>query len=515
MADVIKLFHGTQAAFDSLQSKESYGLYFITDTERIYKGSNLVGANNVKVVTEMPEVSNAIEGMLYIHTETSPAKTSIKILNSTKTDYDIIASSDSLITASSVTEFTNKTIDADDNTIENLVVSNFKADAISTTIPAYNSDTHAGTGVDTKLVTEKAITDALANTIISVDYTAPEGESGPVLLFTSKNGIQKSINIPRDNFLSAASLNEGTKELELTMVSGDVIKIPVSDLMISELDTDHIILSEDVDVMGSDWGSWSDGDTMTQGTTLTEIIKKGVATQIPPTYKQPTITIANNGGTASGKIEAGTTVNVNVRSTFNKNDAGDLTAHQIYKGGTGVGTSVTTTPTTFSETFIMGDTSVTYTSKASYAAGPIKNDNLGDPYPTGSIQAGTKTSGNYTFTAARYGFYGSSSKSIELTSDSIRSLTETTLGPVNGTTFNIIIPEGNQHIVFAYPATLRPVNNVTYVELNDTGMASSFKENTVKVADSRGGTNGLVDYRVYSYSTAAPVQATMTFKVTI
>ena len=69
--------------------------------------------------------------------------------------------------------------------------------------------------------------------------------------------------------------------------------------------------------------------------------------------------------------------------------------------------------------------------------------------------------------------------------------------------------------MFAYPATLRDVNNVTYVEANDSGMASSFTKSTINVADARGGENGLKSYKVYSYSMAVPAAAAMTFKVTI
>ena len=515
MPNTIQYFHGTQAAYDLTQTKLSNALYFITDTERVYKGSELVAANNVKVVTTMPDVSEAIEGMIYIHAETSPKKTSIKVINSNKSGYTTVASSDSLITASSVTEFTNKTIDAENNTITNLLVSNFNSDAISTTIPAYNSDTHAGTGVDTKLVTEKAITDALANTIVSVEYTAPAGESGPVLLFKSKNGIEKTINIPRDNFLSNAILNEDTKELELTMVTGDVIKIPVSDLMVTELDTDHIVVSENVSVMGSDWGSWKAGDTIAEGMTLTQVLKKGVATQIPPTYKQPTISISNNSGTAPGNYEAGTTINAKFISKFVKNDAGDLTAHQVYKGGSAVGTSSTTTPVTYEESFVLGDATVSFNSRASYAAGAVKNDNLGDPYPTGQVQAGSKTSNTLNFVGKRYGFYGTSANEFTINSDTIRSLTKTSLGLTNGNTFNVSVPVGAKHILFAYPASLRSCTQIMYVETNDTGMKSSFSETTVNVADARGGSNGLTSYRVFTYSMAGEAQATMTFKVTI
>ena len=54
---------------------------------------------------------------------------------------------------------TNKTIDADDNTISNLATGNFTATALATTI----SDT--ATAVNTKLATEKAVADALATAV--------------------------------------------------------------------------------------------------------------------------------------------------------------------------------------------------------------------------------------------------------------------------------------------------------------------------------------------------------------
>ena len=80
-------------------------------------------------------------------------------------------------------------------------------------------------------------------------------------------------------------------------------------------------------------------------------------------------------------------------------------------------------------------------------------------------------------------------------------------------TLNVAV--GQQYIVIAYPATLRDINNVTYVEANDSGMASSFTKTTINVADARGGSNGTMSYKVYTYAMAVPAAAAMTFKVTI
>lgn len=57
---------------------------------------------------------------------------------------------------------TNKTIDADNNTISNLEVDNFKAGVVQTTVR------DSGTATDTTLVTEKAVASAIEGTVFTV-----------------------------------------------------------------------------------------------------------------------------------------------------------------------------------------------------------------------------------------------------------------------------------------------------------------------------------------------------------
>jgi hypothetical protein len=73
----------------------------------------------------------------------------------------------------------------------------------------------------------------------------------------------------------------------------------------------------------------------------------------------------------------------------------------------------------------------------------------------------------------------------------------------------------DKYIAFAYPATIRDVSKVTYVEANDGSMASSFTKETIDVADARGGENGKKSYKVYAYKMAVPATAGMTFDVII
>ena len=46
-------------------------------------------------------------------------------------------------------------------------------------------------------------------------------------------------------------------------------------------------------------------------------------------------------------------------------------------------------------------------------------------------------------------------------------------------------------------------------------MASNFEKLVIDVADARGGANGIMSYKVYTYEMAVPAAAAMTFKVTI
>lgn len=261
-------------------------------------------------------------------------------------------------------------------------------------------------------------------------------------------------------------------------------------------------------------GGLKTGDTIPEGTTLDRLIQMLTQKSVPPTYTQPGVTCRVSSGTSAGNYEVGTEINTIIQGTFTQNDAGALTSIEIKKNGGSVLSSPTSPVTTDTQTFTLGDETVTFTATATYAEGKIKNDNLGQPSPNGHIQAGSKTSGNISFTGKRNLFYGTGVGAVpELTSEVVRGLSGKQLNPSNGTVFNINIEVGQQYVIFAYPATLRDVNQVMYVETNDTGMAKSFTKSNISVQGANGAAGA--DYKVYSYGMATPAQAPMTFKVTI
>ena len=260
----------------------------------------------------------------------------------------------------------------------------------------------------------------------------------------------------------------------------------------------------------------SDGATISAGTSLDEFVKMVVQKAIPATYTKPTVSIANNGGQASGNIEAGTTISPKLKATFTKNDAGDLESIVIKKGSTEVATGTESPLTYTGEDVVIGDETITFSASATYGDAPVKNNNLGQESKENWFAGGTVNSSNYSITGKRNLFYGTGVGSVpEVNSAMVRGLVNKKLAPAQGTSFNINVAVGQQYIVFAYPSSLRDVNNVTYVEANDSGMASNFEKLIIDVADARGGANGIMSYKVYTYEMAVPAAAGMTFKVTI
>lgn len=272
----------------------------------------------------------------------------------------------------------------------------------------------------------------------------------------------------------------------------------------------------DITVNGVTGLGIGNGETISAGASIDEIVKMLVQKAVPATYTKPTVSLANNGGQASGNVEAGTSVTPKLKATFTKNDAGDLTNLSIKKGSDVVVEGTSSPQVYDGEAIVIGDETITFTASATYGDAPAKKNNLGQESKENWFAGGTITSSNYSITGKRNMFYGTGVGDVPtVDSTFVRGLVNTKLAPAQSTSVTINVAVGQQYIAFAYPATLRDVNQVEYVEANDKGMASSFTKTTVDVADARGDNNGLMSYKVYTYKMAVPAAAGMTFKVTI
>lgn len=305
------------------------------------------------------------------------------------------------------------------------------------------------------------------------------------------------------------------------LVTGDAIKAyvikKIADLSVDgnsiELTTDNIKTTKEIHVKGQTIGSYKDGDTIPAGESLTNILTKQFAKQIPPTYVAPTYTISPG----SRAYEAGEAVTINVTGTFTQKDAGALESYKLVKTVSGANTDVVTGAQTVQPHNEEGLTipdgaNVKFTGTVNYADGAIKNDNLGEPYPKGSIKAGSLTS-SLTLTGQRKCFYGKDKlKAACANSGEVRALPQNVLNPANGTRLTIAIAEGDTRITFAYPATLRDVSSVISSTLN-LDVKGTFNKEIVQVE----GANGYkaIDYKVYTYIPAIPFASADTYTVTI
>lgn len=278
--------------------------------------------------------------------------------------------------------------------------------------------------------------------------------------------------------------------------------------------TANVKTSADIEVMlTANVGSFKNGDVIPADTSADAIFRKLLQVQIPPVYTAPTISASVSSGSKAGSYEEGTSVNPTISSSFTKNDAGALTNIVIKKNGTEVKTS-TTSPATHAETFVVSGTT-TFNATATYAEGAVKQDNFGEDYSTGHIVAGSITSGNITYTGYRKYFWGADSKTAAATTSAdVRGFANSsTKAAANGTTFTVSVTAGQTRATFAYPATLRDVSSVKYVEMGNDESKVFFNKTTVDVEGANGHT--AISYKVYTYIPDQPFPSNMTLNVTI
>lgn len=286
------------------------------------------------------------------------------------------------------------------------------------------------------------------------------------------------------------------------------------DEVIASLNTSSIKLSEDIQFNGVEQGAYRDGDTMAKDETLTAILKKFAARANPVSYFAPAFGIVPN----STSLESGTLVQPSIVPSWSQNDAGPLNRYLLQLSTAGAGmVSLVDGPALQNfnqpEIQIQDGLYLDFLATAFYDEGETKLNNLGEPDPTGKILAGSKTD-VLRYTGQRQAFFqaqpieGNPSQSNE-----IRALSGTRLNPSNGTSFSIAIPAGTKRIVIAYPASLRDVTSVKYVELGNAEVGDTFQLVNINVE----GANGYnpIPYKVWVYTPAVPFGSSATYNVTI
>jgi hypothetical protein len=281
----------------------------------------------------------------------------------------------------------------------------------------------------------------------------------------------------------------------------------------------NVALTADVTVIGTTVGAAGEGTVFPTGMTFQQFVE-AISTKLAhPTYVAPSIVISST--TAAGSYEYGTALNLTFSLSYHQNNGGLLNSISYYRDNTQVSStspySVQLSLTDSTSFFLVG----------AYGDGPVLNNNLGQPDPTGQILASSTQSNTITYTPIRLAFYGSTSLPIT-TSNAVRSLpyssansgnnsTVSAAGVATGSTvtpnFTITVPVGAARVVFAYPATSRSVASVKLQELSDSEVKSNFVETSVSVQGANG--SAAVTYRVFTYTPVEPFAIVNNYKVFI
>lgn len=270
-------------------------------------------------------------------------------------------------------------------------------------------------------------------------------------------------------------------------------------------------------------GGVTAGDVISAGTDLQAFATHLLVTVFNPTYVNPTASLSHN---QSANMEAGSEPTVILTMTFNRGQirgaivgglwdsnavqnprAGEATEYVI----DGESTGTTNNRNVGAQT--IDDGANTWSATVDYAEGPQPTNSVGDPVD--SPRAPGDMTRTATITGRRRLFYGTDSVNDVAYTDSaeIRALSGNMLNPANGTSFTVNISAGDKMVVFAYPATLRDVDTVKFVEGMNAEIKGSFGLTTVEVEGANGYTG--INYKVYTYIPAAPFGQTATYNVTI
>ncbi len=300
-------------------------------------------------------------------------------------------------------------------------------------------------------------------------------------------------------------------------------------------------LEHDVPVIGTSVGAVDAGFTFLQGLSFTEFVVLVSTRTIAPTYISPSVNVGTSatytdrfGATViqnghGGTFEIGTLItDLQFSSTFSANDSGGLAAgtpgsFHFFDHGVANPTAPQNAPLVHG---VLVDNTETYDIRVDYLQGPIKNNNLGVPDPTGRINAGT-VGDPVQLVGYRKLFYGTPNATPTLSAQ-VRLLQFDVLNPQqNGDvdnagvslvpapnpSFVITIPIGATRVCFAYPNTIRSVASVKYQELSDSEVKGNFVETSVSVAGADGFT--AINYRVFTYVPVEPFSLVNHYKVFI
>ena len=309
------------------------------------------------------------------------------------------------------------------------------------------------------------------------------------------NRINKKFNTTDTSFLLKKT---DTSFLLKKTDTSFLLKKSDTTYLLQKVDTTAILamyakkFTKDVVLNGvSSFGKYTNGQTIpAKGKTLDEFLYDVVTKVVLPTYTAPSVSISAS--PAFGAYEIGYDPGqVTLSNTYTKNDAGNVTLTTYNKGGTSLGAGVNINspgPIT---------SSVSYNVTVNYGAGTtVKNDNLGNPYPTGQITAGSTSSGSGSYSTYSKRFWGGTSVAFTASNTYNYASLSQALGSDNSGSSNSITvsltPTGTQNVFFAYLASSPDLSSILYNGLENI---DAFTKTLINITNAQGHTQS---YKVYT-----------------
>ena len=261
--------------------------------------------------------------------------------------------------------------------------------------------------------------------------------------------------------------------------------------------------------------STGSGTIHASGKNVKEVLAGILAKENEPSATAPAVTIGTQQN--FGTFEIGTTKNLTYGATLSPGSytygpATGITAKTWEATCTGVAGSKNTASGTF-DNVVAEATPKTVTVKATYDAGAIPVTNLGNPYPTGQIKAGSASKVSGSLVGVRYMFWGPmTDASAELNSANIRALAHKEESKAK-TLATFGAGAGAKKVVVAVP-TGRRITKALLTSAMNADITSVFvKQGTQSQVQ---GANGYAAtaYDVYVYQPAS-IDAGETYSITI
>ncbi|WP_075603114.1 hypothetical protein [Saccharicrinis aurantiacus] len=277
------------------------------------------------------------------------------------------------------------------------------------------------------------------------------------------------------------------------------------------------LLSADITVNGGAIGSYQEGDVITAGTSLAEIVLKIFQKEIAPNYTAPSYSVV---ATGVKEAEIGTAFTATFTPSYSQNDAGPIVSNGFTVGikndGGLVFQNLLTSNTP--ENFTTVEYEFSYDAKIfevslQHSQGDTKNNNLGNSDARGRITSGTLRK-EFTYSGFYKAFFGSNSTNSDLTrSSSVRALKSNKLNPVKGETLTINIATGSKEVAVAVPSeSFSTLQSIKYVELGNAEVFDNFIKEQCNVELPNGSTK---PYNVFIYRPEVAFGSAATFKITL